>query len=179
MNENDKAMGSSDATGQAVTLTGRCFSRQRGTDRMQSKADLQVKVNRLSEENGILGNYMYDTMRGVKPDAKARELQPLENGENEVITGHLYRANSPCGGYIVFMSKVGKDSVNVWATLVDDTYKISPSTYNLGLRIVAERLTRERNRIAGYNGGSKWPVMTADEAIESLVERSKALAAQS
>lgn len=118
---------------------------------MQTKADLQVEVNRLSLQNGILEKFMHDMLMGRGADATTKESMTIRK-EKVTVEGWLYRAKSPDGGYIVFKQTSGTDSVNTWAQLVDDAGQIcqNVSEYTLPLRIVVQRLTSKRNQIAGY-----------------------------
>lgn len=95
----------------------------------------------LYRQNDLLSLYLYDTQMGVKPSAVEKYRD--ENGSVRV---QLYRAASASGGYVAILN----GNTNIFY-LDDINAKMwdHHSVYSLGLRICLERVTVERNKLAG------------------------------
>lgn len=115
-----------------------------------TKDQLAEENKRLSTENGLYLRFLDDLENGRKPDAVAM-AEGREKGQR--THGKLYRSRSADGGIVVIIEEWqnGQRDARIYSleTLMSDLRE-NHSEHTLAIRIVLEKLTRERNRIAGY-----------------------------
>lgn len=114
-----------------------------------SKRYLAEENKRLTIENTAYLQLLNDRANNLKPDATER----VEGRKGEWLSGELWRAKSAHGGIVVVIQDLENGEADARIHYLDDlnsNLQGNHSEYTLHLRIVLEKLTRERNRIAGY-----------------------------
>jgi hypothetical protein len=116
-----------------------------------TKEQLSQDNKGLGIENGLYLRYLSDVENGFKPDAVAM-AEGREKGQRS--HGKLYRAKSPDGGIVVIIEEWengGRDARIYSLEQLTSDLRENHSEHTLAIRIVLEKLTRERNRIVGYD----------------------------
>jgi hypothetical protein len=110
-----------------------------------TKKDKLERFDTLQEEKNLLDLYLHDTQNGIEPDETEIEFN---------VRGQLFRSRSPHCGYVVIyhipdLGQHGSTEIKYlddWNRLSAERFSMSEHT--LPLRIVLERLTIARNRLA-------------------------------